>query len=108
LPDAKEYEELFISFLECRIEGFWMQYTPEPRRNPTSVWATFRASREPDCRVILVAPDGLRRTFGIRNNSFVSIGNNILRLSSNAIIDEVTVDEYARAGKKDKPRATLR
>ena len=107
MPDAKEYEELFITFLECKLVGFWEPQTLDPPRNQVDVWATFRAFREPDCKVELVAPDGLRRTFAIRNNSFVSIGNNVVRLSAGAVKDEITIDEDVQTGKKDKPRATL-
>ncbi len=107
MPDAKEYEELFITFLECKLVGFWEPQTLDPPRNQVDVWATFRSFREPDCKVELVAPDGLRRTFAIRNSSFVSIGNNVIRLSAGAIKDEITIDEDAQAGKKDKPNANL-
>jgi len=105
---STEKEHLFIAFIECKREGRWQPISKEPPRNQYEVWATYQAMKEPDCVIKIVAPDGLTRTFQIKNGSMISIGNNMLRMDSDAVVDEISVDEDVQMGRKEKPRSTLR
>lgn len=102
-----EYNTLFLAFIECNLKGRWA--TPSSSgaggnlSHPRQVepWQVYRALREPDCEIHIIEPDGLRRIFAIKADSFVYVGPSMIQFEKSAIVEEHSVDQEAQQGNRN-------
>jgi hypothetical protein len=96
---------IFISFIECRINGTWdnsQDWVDSDTRIPV-----YRALNEENCIIDIVAPDGLRRSWRFKNGAHVTMTQNMLEFLSESVAEELSVDDDIKTRKKEKPRSTL-
>ena len=96
---------LFISFIECRINGTWdnsQDWVNSNIRIPV-----YRALNAENCIIDIVAPDGLRRSWRFNNGAHVTMTQNMLEFLSESVAEELAVDDDVKTGKKDRPRPIL-
>ena len=89
-----------VTFIECEIRGPWKRLPA--RTEVEEIWNVYRCFQEKDAIISLVRPDDMTREFSFRNGAIVFIGANAVKFEQNDVIDEHSVDQDKRDGKKGK------
>jgi len=88
--------DVFIVFIECKIEGRWDKKSAFGDKSGHEVLYTTDGSEKNIVHVI--EPDGLRRMLHFQMGATISISGNVMSYASGQA-EEMTVDEKVQAGK---------
>ncbi len=95
----------YLAFLECEVRGGWLD---DQIRTPIQIGqgdeTYWRVWQEP-AEIHLVRPDGLKRILSFRNGAVVIVHNGMIEFNQEDFIEELAIDEDAKAGKP--PRTKL-
>ena len=85
---------MFVVFIELKILGSW---TSSPQRD-LRLKGNFMVSCGSGSEIQIIEPDGLRRHLSFKQDTIISINQNILTYDPEQC-DEITIDEKEQSGK---------
>jgi hypothetical protein len=96
---------VFLSFVELVLDGGWNEESKTDLSGQLTAikeGRAFRANGPSDLRI--VEPEVMIRRFRFGTNEIVLVGNGVVSFDSNAIKDELTVDDVMRTPDKKRLR----
>ena len=97
--------QMFITFIELKIEGSWLKKT-QTFGNVEMEYEILVANSIDNSMVQVIEPDGLRRILHFTEGGTIAIHQNVLSYHPKQV-EEIAVDEKEQSG-KGKTRDTLR
>ena len=97
----------YVSFLECELRGKWNDELdraidkgaePDDLIDVKQEGTELYVSRGNDCELWLVRPDGLRKAWIFKNDSWVYITGSTVKFFQGSVSEEIAINEEKQLG----------